>query len=113
VQPEAQHAVLEETEHATLLWSVSGQIFKSASHEALFRRILALQSLGSWKSWAFTVLTGVKVVITKAISQDALSAEKSNHRPYDFSGLGETWILIHPLPIHKAAMTPVKLTPHQ
>lgn len=97
--------VLKEAEHATV-W-----IFKSVSHKELFRWILTLQSLGLWKSWAFTVLSVVKVVGIYAMSQDALSAEKSNHRPFKFLKLGGNVDLntsVRPLPIHKA-----KLTPHQ
>lgn len=53
----------------------------------------------------------VKVVRTYAMSQDAVSAEKSNHRPFEFLRLGRNVDLntsMHLLPIHKAA----KLTPH-
>lgn len=95
VQPEAQPEVLEEAEHATMFWSVFEQIFIPVSHKELFRWILALQSLGLWKFWALTVLSVVKVVRTHAMTQDALSAEKSNHNRFHFSVLEETWILIH------------------
>ena len=116
MQPKAQPVVLEEAEHATMLWSGSGQIFKSVSHKELFRSYLALQSSGLWKSWAFTVLSVVKVVRIYTMSQDALSAEKSNHRPFEFLRLWRNVDLntsVHPLPIHKAAVTPAKLTPQQ
>lgn len=58
----------------------------------------------------------VKVVRTYAMSQDAVSAEKSNHRPFEFLRLGRNVDLntsMHLLPIHKAAVTPAKLTPHR
>lgn len=63
-----------------------------------------------------TVLSVVKVVRTYAMSQDVLSAEKSNHRAFEFLRLRRNMDLntsVHPLPIHKAAVTPAKLTPHQ
>lgn len=116
VQPGTQLRFLEEAEHAIRLWSVSGQSFKSVSQKELFRGILALQSLGLWKSWVFTVLSVVKVVRTYAMSQDALSAEKSNHGPFEFLRLGKNMALntsVHPSPIPKAAVTAAKLTLHQ